>query len=50
MILEIISESKHYDQFLIFEIAEKLGLDAKKTLNGKELQLSVLDDIRKKQY
>lgn len=50
VILEIISESKHYDQFLIFELAEKIGLDAKKTLNGKELQLSAIEDIKKKKY
>ena len=47
-ILEIIKESKHFDQFLIFEIAEKLGLDKEKTLRGKLLQLGEIDEIRKR--
>ncbi len=47
-ILEIIKESKHFDQFLIFEIAEKLGLDKEKTLRGKLLQLGAIDEIRKR--
>ena len=38
--------SNYINAWLIFDIADFLGLDRNQLLTGKELQLSVLEDIK----
>lgn len=47
MFLEMLHSSKYRSAWLIFDIADFLELDRNQLLNGKDLQLAVLDDIKK---
>ncbi len=44
--LEMLYSSNYINAWLIFDIADFLGLDRNQLLTGKELQLSVLEDIK----
>lgn len=45
--LEIIHNSKYISAWLIFDIADNLGLDREELLAGKNLQKAILEKIKK---
>lgn len=43
--LEMIRQSKYNNEWLIFDIADQIGIEKDELLNGKELQIETLDTI-----